>query len=620
MTTPYLSIPEAFRRQVARAPGAVAVAGVGEELTYGELDRRSDAWADALVARGVVPGDRVLVCLERSVSLVVGLLAILKASAAYLPVDLGEAPARLAGIVADAEVRLALCDEVGAGVLAAHEVPVLLVGRSGGTTAGATTGAALPTPADRPISPAGRPGAGRTDAEAPTPPGTTDTETPSPPRGPARPAGQPSQGTTDADAPTHAETPSPPRRPVPLAGQPSQGTTDADAPTPPGTTHAETPSPPRGPVPLDGQPSEGAPRSGPEDVACVMYTSGSTGRPKGVLVPHRAVLNLVHEPNYVTLDGHDRLLQLAPVAFDAATFEIWGALLNGARLEVAPAGPLGAEGLGGLLRERGITVLWLTAALFHRQIDFDAGSLSSLRVLLAGGDVLSVEHVRRLRAAAPGLRVVNGYGPTEATTFSLCHRIAPDEEFPRSVPIGVPVQGTEAQLRDDSGAVVPEGAEGELWIAGAGVGLGYWRRPDLTAERFVTDADGRTWYRTGDLARRRSDGVHEFLGRIDGQVKLLGHRVEPGEIENLLAGCPPIGQAAVGVRTNLVGDPKLVAWVTLTGPLDRRALRARLRRELPEYMVPTLFAAVDALPVTANGKVDRNALPAPDWRRKENYV
>ncbi|MCX5331783.1 amino acid adenylation domain-containing protein [Streptomyces sp. NBC_00140] len=532
MTTPYLSIPEAFRRQVARAPEAVAVGGVGEALTYGELDRRSDAWADALVARGVVPGDRVLVCVERSVSLVVGLLAILKASAAYLPVDLGEAPARLAGIVEDAEVRLALCDEVGAGVLAAHEVPVLLVGRSGETP----TDTAARTPLDVPVPSA--------DATAPAAPGVS----------------------------------------VPLAG------------------HAP------------------APRTEPEDVACVMYTSGSTGRPKGVLVPHRAVLNLVHEPNYVTLDGHDRILQLAPVAFDAATFEIWGALLNGARLEMAPAGPLGADALGGLLRERGITVLWLTAALFHRQIDFDAGSLSSLRVLLAGGDVLSVEHVRRLRAAAPELRIVNGYGPTEATTFSLCHRIAPDEEFPRSVPIGVPVQGTEAQLRDDSGTVVPEGAEGELWIAGAGVGLGYWRRPDLTAERFVTDTDGRTWYRTGDLARQRADGIHEFLGRIDGQVKLLGHRVEPGEIENLLAECPPIGQAAVGVRTNLVGDPKLIAWVTLTGPLDRRALRARLRRELPEYMVPTLFAAVDALPVTANGKVDRNALPTPDWRRKENYV
>ncbi|MFF4273188.1 amino acid adenylation domain-containing protein [Streptomyces sp. NPDC001536] len=545
MTTPNDSIPEAFRRQAARTPEAIAVAGAGAELTYGELDRRSDAWAAALVAHGVLPGDRVLVCLERSVSLVVGLLAILKASAAYLPVDLGEAPARLAGIVADAEVRLALCDAAGAGVLGTHDVPVVLVGRPGGTPEAAASGASTSTPAERAVSP-------------------------------VSPAGQPAKTT----APTSSGAPPP-------AGQAVAGP---------------------------------APRTGPEDVACVMYTSGSTGRPKGVLVPHRAVVNLVREPNYVSLDADDRLLQLAPVAFDAATFEIWGALLNGARLEVAPAGPLGAVGLGELLRERGITVLWLTAALFHRQIDVDAGSLGSLRVLLAGGDVLSVEHVRRLRAAAPELRIVNGYGPTEATTFSLCHRIAPDEEFPRSVPIGVPVQGTEAQLRDDSGAVVPEGAEGELWIAGAGVGLGYWRRPDLTAERFVTDPEGRTWYRTGDLARRRPGGVHEFLGRIDGQVKLLGHRVEPGEIENLLAAHPPIRQAAVGVRTNLVGDPKLVAWVTLTGPLDRRALRARLRRELPEYMVPTLFAAVDALPVTANGKVDRNALPTPDWRRKENYV
>jgi amino acid adenylation domain-containing protein len=498
---PPRSVAEAFRRQAARTPEAIAVATADAELSYRELDRRSDALARALIARGVLPGDRVLVCLERSAALVVGLLAVLKASAAYLPVDLGEAPERLAGIVADAEVRLALCDAAGADVLAAHDVPLLRYDQPG---ADAGSGPAL--------------------------------------------------------------------------------------------------------------------RAAPEDVACVMYTSGSTGRPKGVMVPHRAVLNLVREPNYVTLDARDRLLQLAPVAFDAATFEIWGALLNGARLEVAPPGPLDPASLGELLRARSISVLWLTAALFHRQIDFSARSLGSLRVVLAGGDVLSVEHVRRLREAAPGLEIVNGYGPTEATTFSLCHRIAPDEEFPRSVPIGVPVQGAEAELRDDSGAVVPEGAEGELWITGAGVGLGYWRRPDLTAERFVADDTGRTWYRTGDLARRRADGAHEFLGRIDGQVKLLGHRVEPGEIENLLAEHPHIGQAAVGVRTNLVGDPKLVAWVTVTGPLDRRALRASLRRKLPEYMVPTLFAAIDALPVTANGKVDRTALPTPEWRRKENYV
>ncbi|WP_392667930.1 amino acid adenylation domain-containing protein [Streptomyces sp. LN785] len=499
-----MTIPQAFRRQVALRPDDVAVSTATERLTYAELDSRSDYLADDLAAAGVRPGDRVLVCSQRSVGLVVSLLAVLKARAAYLPVDLGEAPARLAGILADAEVALALCDSDGAALLSEQDVAVLR--ERTGTEGRAAS--ALP----------------------------------------------------------------------------------------------------------------GLPAGDPEDLACVMYTSGSTGRPKGVMVPHRAVLNLVTAPNYVTLDPADRVLQLAPAAFDAATFEIWGALLNGARLELAPASPVGPAELGALLRDRRISVLWLTAALFHRQIDFSPESLSGPRVVLAGGDVLSVEHVRKLRAAAPHLEIVNGYGPTEATTFSACHRIAPDEEFTHSVPIGVAVQGARTELRDESGTAVPEGTRGELWIAGAGVSHGYWRRPDLTAERFVPDAAGVTWYGTGDLARRRADGALEFLGRIDGQFKLRGHRVEPGEIENLLTAHPQVRQAAVGIRDNLVGDPKLVAWLTTTDPLDRKALRAHLREQLPEYMVPTVFAVVDALPITPNGKVDRPALPAPDWRRKENYV
>ncbi|MGW7384612.1 amino acid adenylation domain-containing protein [Streptomyces sp. NPDC054794] len=496
-----MTIPEAFRRQAASRPDAVAVATAREWLTYAELDARSDALARELAAAGVRAGDRVLVCQERSVGLVVGLLGVLKARAAYLPVDLGEAPARLAGILADAEVRVALCDTAGVELLRDQDVPVL----------------------------------------------------------------------------HHL----------------------GDAP---------------------GTPAALEVHGDPEDLACIMYTSGSTGRPKGVMVPHRAVLNLVTEPNYVTLTPEDRVLHLAPVAFDAATFEIWGALLNGARLELAPASSMGPEELDVLLDDRRISVLWLTAALFHRQIDFSPESLGGARVVLAGGDVLSVDHIRKLRAAAPELEIVNGYGPTEATTFTACHRIAPQEEFTHSVPIGTPVQGALVELRDESGAPVPEGAEGELWIAGAGVSHGYWRRPELTAESFVADAEGRTWYRTGDLTRRRADGVLEFLGRIDGQFKLRGHRVEPGEIENLLTTYPEVRQAAVGVRENLVGDPKLVAWVTTAGDLNRRALRADLRERLPEYMIPTVFAIVDELPITANGKVDRPALPTPDWRRKDNYV
>ncbi|WP_448321940.1 amino acid adenylation domain-containing protein [Streptomyces sp. CO7] len=500
-----MTIPEAFRRQAALRPDAVAVASADERIGYAELDRRSDDLARDLAAAGVRAGDRVPVCLERSVALVVALLAVLKARAAYLPLDPGEAPLRLAGILAEAEARVALADGTGTELLAGHGLRVL---RETARAPGAAAG----------------------------------------PGGRAEDLGD------------------------------------------------------------------------PEDVACLMYTSGSTGGPKGVMVPHRAVLNLVTAPAYVDLTPEDRLLQLAPVAFDAATFEIWGALLNGARLELAPAAPLGPDALGDLLQERHISVLWLTAALFHRQIDAAPRSLAGLRTVLSGGDVVSVEHVRTLRAAAPDLDVVNCYGPTEATTFSTFHQVARYEEFGPTLPIGRPVQGVLAEVRDETGTPVPDGTRGELWVGGAGVAHGYWRRPELTAQRFRTDAAGLPWYRTGDLARRGRDGLLHFLGRLDGQFKLRGHRVEPGEIENLLTAHPQVRQAAVGVRDNLVGDPKLVAWLTCAGPLDRRALRAHLRERLPALMVPAVFAVVDGLPVTPNGKVDRKALPDPDWRRKENYV
>ncbi|WP_441247465.1 amino acid adenylation domain-containing protein [Kitasatospora sp. McL0602] len=500
MSTPH-SVPAAFRRQAARTPDAVALADGTRQLSYAELDSRADALARLLAEEGVRPGDRVAVCLERSVDLVVALLGVLKAGAAYLPLTLTEAPARLSGMLTDAGVELAVCDAAGARQLAGQSV--------------------------------------RTVSELP------------------------------------------------------------------------------GPTPA----AAGLPAPGAEDLACLMYTSGSTGRPKGVMVPHRSVVNLVTEPNYVTLGPGDRILQLAPVAFDAATFEIWGALLNGARVEVPPHGPVGPAELTELLLERGITVLWLTAALFHRQIDSDAASLGTLRTVLAGGDVLSTDHVRRLRAAAPALEIVNGYGPTEATTFSLCHRIAPDEEFTHSVPIGTPLQGAVVELRAADGTPAADGDEGELWVGGAGVSLGYWQRPELTAERFVADADGRLWYRTGDLVRRRADGAVEFLGRIDGQFKLHGQRVEPGEIENVLAEHPEVRQAAVAVRTNHLGDLRLVAWLTtVEETLNRRALRAFLRERLPDHMVPALFATVDELPVTTNGKVDRKALPDPDWKSKALYL
>jgi amino acid adenylation domain-containing protein len=375
------------------------------------------------------------------------------------------------------------------------------------------------------------------------------------------------------------------------------------------------------PVPVDGAAGTGNAEPAGDDMAYMMYTSGSTGVPKGVMVPHRGIVNLVTDTNYVELAPGDRVLQFAPSAFDVSTFEIWGALLNGARLEMAPRGQLGAREVAAVVRDRGITVMWLTAALFHRQIDFDPLSLRGPRTVLAGGDVLSVPHVEALRAALPDLEIVNGYGPTEATTFAVCHRIGTDEPLESRVPIGRPVQHVSIGIRDEAGTPVTDGTAGELWIGGVGVALGYWRRPELTAERFVTDRAGSLWYRTGDLARLRPDGLVDFLGRMDGQFKIRGHRVEAGEVETTLAGQGTIRQAAVAIRTNHLGDAQLVAWVVADDArIERRAIRSYLRERLPDYMVPAVFVPVAELPVTANGKIDRTALPDPEWTRKELYV
>jgi amino acid adenylation domain-containing protein len=368
------------------------------------------------------------------------------------------------------------------------------------------------------------------------------------------------------------------------------------------------------------------PDTAEDDLAYLMYTSGSTGQPKAVMVEHRNILNLVTEPNYVALGPDDRLLQLAPAAFDAATFEIWGALVNGARLVLAPPGPVLSADLTALVSGTGITVLWLTAALFHRQIDEDAGAFRGLRTVIAGGDVLSVSHVRKLMALAPGCAIVNGYGPTEATTFTCAHTIDGDRDLEPSIPIGRPIQNVTVHIVGADGEPVPDGETGELLIGGGGVARGYWRRPELTAARFVPDTLGRDpdgrLYRSGDLARRRPDGAIEFLGRIDGQFKLRGYRIEPGEIENLLTGQPGVRQAAVAVRDNNAGDARLVAYLVLDegAELDRRHLRGAVRERLPSYMVPAVFLAVAELPVTANGKTDRKSLPVPDWKRKEIYV
>jgi amino acid adenylation domain-containing protein len=361
----------------------------------------------------------------------------------------------------------------------------------------------------------------------------------------------------------------------------------------------------------------------PNAPAYVNYTSGSTGEPKGVLVPHRAIVSLVRDASFIALDASTRMLQLAPLSFDAATLEIWGPLLNGGTLVIMPPGPLSIDALGDVLRRHRVDTLWLTAGLFHEVVDTALPILGGLRQMLAGGDVLSPEHVDRFRRAHPHCRLVNGYGPTENTTFTCCHTIAADEDLRNGVPIGAPIDNRRAYVLSAALEPVPIDVPGELYVSGAGLALGYLDRPALTADRFVADPHapdpGSRMYRTGDLARRRANGVLEFLGRADRQIKLRGYRIEPGEIEAALVAQPYIVQAAVIARDD--GPARqLVAYIVATANIDEADLRDALAKRLPDYMLPSAFVALHALPLTPNGKLDRRALPAPPRQSDESIA
>ncbi len=374
------------------------------------------------------------------------------------------------------------------------------------------------------------------------------------------------------------------------------------------------------PEPVDDRPDEEPASLNPDDLAYVMYTSGSTGTPKGVEVPHRAVARLVWGLRDVVLDANQRILQLAPLSFDASTFELWGALLRGGTCVLAPFSLPTATELERALRHHRITTLWLTSSLFNALIDEQPDCLLPVRQLLVGGEALSAPHIRRALQALPRTTIFNGYGPTEGTTFTCCYRI-PRSLDPalQSIPIGRPLEGTEVHLLDARMQPVPVGTDGELFIGGNGLARGYRGQPALTAEAFVPNPfgpPGTRLYRSGDLVRSRADGTIEFVGRLDTQVKIRGYRIELAEIESALRRQPSIKDAAVVLDEPTPGDKRLVAYVVADGehPADAgfrepRALRDALRRTLPDYMIPASFVVIDALPLTPNGKVDRAALP-----------
>ncbi|MCP5054140.1 MAG: amino acid adenylation domain-containing protein [bacterium] len=371
-------------------------------------------------------------------------------------------------------------------------------------------------------------------------------------------------------------------------------------------------------VPCSGPPHPNATKNSPISTssssgpACIMYTSGSTGRPKGTVISHRAVVRLVCNNHYVDFSHQPSVLQMAPVSFDASTFELWGPLLNGGRCILFPGRDIDIPTLGTILRKHCISILWLTSALFNTVLDESPPVLTPVRQLAVGGEALSVLHVRRALEHLPRTRLINGYGPTEGTTFTCTYPIPPSlPADTASIPIGRPIANTRVYILDSHSQPVPIGAAGELVIAGDGLALGYLNQPELTMEKF--EKRKFELYKTGDLARWLPDGNIQFLGRSDRQMKIRGFRIEPGEIERILKMHPTVSNAIVTCREESPCLGQLEAYVTTPDgcTTEPDELRDFLRQKLPGFMVPAQFATLDAFPLTPNGKVDYNALPEP---------
>jgi len=365
-----------------------------------------------------------------------------------------------------------------------------------------------------------------------------------------------------------------------------------------------------------------------DNLAYIMYTSGSTGKPKGVMVRHRSAVRLVKNTNYIEFNNGDSILLTGALEFDASTFEIWGALLNGLPLHLTHKNTLlNHELLKETITNLQITTMWMTSPLFNQIVDTDINIFSGLKKLLLGGDVLSPVQINRFRKHYPEIIIINGYGPTENTTFSTTFRV--DKEYKENIPIGKPISNSTVFILDSNYYLIPIGVRGELFVGGDGISRGYLNNPELTSERFQNNPiyfrkdlhkqkipHIGTLYKTGDFSRWLSDGNIEFLGRKDHQVKIRGFRIEPGEIENHLRRIDSIRDAVVLDLKNTEGEKYLCAYIILDKKksdfLDIIELKLTLSQQLPDYMIPTYLIRLENIPLKNNGKVDRKALPEPE--------
>ena len=354
----------------------------------------------------------------------------------------------------------------------------------------------------------------------------------------------------------------------------------------------------------------------PDRLAYVTFTSGSTGKPKGIMIPHRGVVRLVRDTNYLKYGPHQTILEVAPVSFDASTFEIWGAVCNGAQLVIMPPEKPSIQKLSEMIEMQGITTMYLTSAMFNLMVDERLEVLRGLKELLVGGDIISAPHARRLLEGEPGVALINGYGPTETTTFAACHTMRGAEDVGHSVSIGIPISNTTTYILDASMNPLPVGVFGQLYIGGDGGARGYLNLPELTAESFVPDPfssnPGARMYDSGDVARWCEDGTLEFLGRKDNQVKVRGFRIELGEIDNTLRADNSVREAVTLAIDEGNGSKRLVVFVQ-TEPdtnLDKEALVQALAQSLPDYMIPSAWVEVKEFKLNRHNKIDRGGLIA----------
>ncbi|HTG43499.1 MAG TPA: amino acid adenylation domain-containing protein, partial [Verrucomicrobiae bacterium] len=499
-------VHQIFEIQAAQRPDATAIKYGDQTITYRELNARANQLAHYLHKDKAGGKALVGVYLDRSIEMIVAFLGILKAGAAYVPLDLSYPKDRIAFMIADTQMRVILTDSKKVGDLPDSTVAKICLDEQ---------------------------------SEA-------------------------------------------------IRAQPRQ-------------------LPPSGVT--------------PESIAYVIYTSGSTGQPKGVPVPHRGITRLVCHTDYVEITPSDHIAQASNASFDAATFEIWGALLNGACVVgMSKETALSPQDFAEALRDEEISILFLTTALFNQLAREVPGVFSSLKTVLFGGEAVDPKWVQAVLACDPPQRLLHVYGPTENTTFSTWHPVAELSEDDGTVPIGKPIANSEAYILDAHLQPVPIGVTGELYVGGDGLALGYWNRPELTAEKFISHPfranSAARLYRTGDAARFDESGNVEFMGRLDQQVKLRGFRIELGEIEALLARHPAVGIGLVMLREDVPGDKRLVAYLVPKGPApDPAELRNHLKSQLPDYMVPSAFVFLEAFPLTPNEKVDRKALPVPEQNR-----